>query len=230
MIGVFDSGMGGENAVKHIRRFAPNSDIVLLTDRKNAPYGTKCRGELTALAEGGISRLLDEGCERVLIACCTASTVHSQISPRRAEISIPIIEPTAKEAVRISSSGDIALLATDATVRSHAFREALGDACVLELAASPLVEAIERGERDGQISRALGEYLDALLRPIASTRADTLVLGCTHFVCLRAEIENRLKKITNRKFYTVDSSEVGARHMLKVYGAARVGEGRLKRI
>ena len=230
MIGVFDSGMGGENAVRHIKRLAPSADVILLTDRENAPYGTKCRRELAALTEEGISRLLAEGCERVLIACCTASTVHSDIGRELSKLSIPIIEPTANEALNTTETGKVALLATDATVRSHAFREALGGACALELAASPLVAAIERGERDGRISRALGKYLDELLITIGPTDADTLILGCTHFACLKGEIATRLEEMTKRKFYTVDSSEVGARHILNTYGAARIGEGRLKRI
>lgn len=229
MIGVFDSGEGGENAVRHIRAFAPDADIMLFADRENSPYGTKRRDELVRLTEAGIERLAKAGCERILIACCTASTVHGEIERELSEVSLPIIAPTAREAERITRSGKIALLATDATVQSHAFSALLGRACP-EIAASPLVCAIERGERDGHLSEACAKYLDALLSPIADTDSDTVILGCTHFVCLRREIESRLQKLTKRKIYTVDSSEVAARYILDIWPRARIGEGRLQRL
>ena len=41
MIGIFDSGRGGENVLKIMRDMGVRTDIVFLKDEKRAPYGTK---------------------------------------------------------------------------------------------------------------------------------------------------------------------------------------------
>lgn len=230
MIGVFDSGEGGENAVRHIRRMEPCADIALFADRKNAPYGTKSRGELIRLTEAGIRRLAEYGCGRVLIACCTASTVHQWIREPMRRASLPIIEPTAKRAVTATRSGRAAVIATEATVRSHAFRAALGGVCACEVAATELVTAIERGERDGNISQKTAEVISRIAAEVAASEPDTLILGCTHFARLQGEITARLESITKRKIHTVDSSKVGAEHILRSCPEARGGCGRLYRL
>ena len=230
MLGVLDSGEGGENAVKELRLLAPRSDLVLFKDKKNSPYGRKSRDELKDIVSVGIERLIKEGCDRVLIACCTASTVHSELPHRPKELSTPIILPTATRARELSRAGKIALIATDATVRSHAFADYLGDELVGELAASHLVDEIERGARDGLISRQLCEYLCSLMLEVAGTGADTLILGCTHFVRLSGEITRIYKSITGRKITLVDSAKEGAGAILREHPQLARGDGRLLRI
>lgn len=230
MIGVFDSGAGGENAVIHLKALAPQSDILLYTDRKNLPYGKKSATELRELTELGIRRLLCEGAERVLIACCTASSVHGELCAELRACSLPIIAPTARRALGITRSGRIAVIATEATVRHRAFSKALGEGCVGEVAASQLVDAIERGERDGCLCVRTADILDLLAGKIAALDADTLILGCTHFERLSGEISRRLETITKRKILTVNSAREGARELLRRFPDARAGNGRLYRI
>ena len=58
MIGILDSGIGGENTAAAVRRLYPELDILLLKDTKNAPYGTKGPREIAALTERAIMRLV----------------------------------------------------------------------------------------------------------------------------------------------------------------------------
>ena len=53
MLGVLDSGEGGENAVEELRLLCPSLDILLLKDRKNSPYGTKSRPDLIRITRTG---------------------------------------------------------------------------------------------------------------------------------------------------------------------------------
>jgi glutamate racemase len=76
VIGIFDSGVGGCVSLAELRAINGEVDIVYLADYKNAPYGTKGEGELVPIISENIERLLSLGCERVLIACCTASAMH----------------------------------------------------------------------------------------------------------------------------------------------------------
>ena len=150
MIGVFDSGVGGLTALAELRRLLPRTDMIYLADREHAPYGTKSEEEILSLAENCIKRLITAGAERILIACCTASTLHSRLTEGARRITTPIIAPAARAAQRVSR-GKIAVIATEATVRSHAFRRellAIGECEVTEHAAQELVAMVESGASD----------------------------------------------------------------------------------
>ena len=118
MIGIFDSGDGGLAAAREVRRLFQKEDIVLLADRKNAPYGTKTEEELISLVKEDIRRLSEMGCEKILVACCTASTVFPLLSEGEQQICLPIIHPTAEA---VCGSAHTAVIATERTVNSHAF-------------------------------------------------------------------------------------------------------------
>lgn len=211
MTGVFDSGVGGMCAFKILRTLLPRDDLVFLRDRKNCPYGNKTKEEIIGIAEKNIATLSSMGCSRVLIACCTASTVYDRLTDAAQRVAIPITEPTAKEAASLTRVGKIGVIATEATTRSHAFRGLLSQYDVCECAAQPLVGMIERGERDGCVKKSTTDYLIDLLSPIVDRGIDTVILGCTHFHALRGEIERILSTISKRKINTVSSAEVGAR-------------------
>ena len=191
MIGVFDSGVGGLTALAELRRLLPRTDMIYLADREHAPYGTKSEEEILSLAENCIKRLITAGAEKILIACCTASTLHSRLTEGARGITTPIIAPAARAAQRVSRGG-IAVIATEATVRSHAFRRELlsiGECEVTEHPAQELVAMVESGASDqNPLSNEEKSRLARLLEPIEASRADTLILGCTHFPHLRGHI------------------------------------------
>ena len=198
MIGVFDSGVGGLTALAELRRLLPRTDMIYLADREHAPYGTKSEEEILSLAENCIKRLITAGAERILIACCTASTLHSRLTEGARRIATPIIAPAARAAQRVSQ-GKIAVIATEATVRSHAFRRellALGEREVTEHAAQELVAMVESGASDERpLTNEEKSRLSRLLEPIEASRADTLILGCTHFPHLRGHIAAMLPEV-----------------------------------
>lgn len=213
MIGVFDSGAGGVTAVRELRHLLPTADIVFFPDRENAPYGTRSQKELLPLVSRDIELLLSHGAELVLMACCTASTVYPMLEDELKRVAIPIIEPTARAAAEATSGGRVAVIATEATVRSGAFGRALslhGIRETLEIAARELVAAVERGERDGRLSETGEALLDRYLKKVISYGADTLILGCTHFPHLEGEIRKRLPRVK-----IISSSREGAKETLK---------------
>ncbi len=224
MIGIFDSGVGGFNSLYEVRRLLPRADIVYLADRKNSPYGTKSEDELILLVTEDIRRLKALGAAKILIACCTASTVWEHLSQTEREISIPIIRPAAHAAVRESRLG-IAVIATDATVRSGAFRKEISQLSqslpVAEIAAQELVSLVEGGSRDGKITEAEMTTFTAVAEKISKTCADTLILGCTHF----SHLKKTLASLTQTKI--ISPAIEGARLVVKECGASvRFGSGR----
>ena len=198
MIGVFDSGVGGLTALAELRRLLPRTDMIYLADREHAPYGTKSEEEILSLTENCIKRLTSAGAERILIACCTASTLHSRLTEDARRITTPIIAAAARAAHKISR-GKIAVIATEATVRSHAFRRellALGEREVAEYATQELVAMVESGASDrNPLTSEQKDLLSRLLEPVGASRADTLILGCTHFPHLRGHIAAMLPSV-----------------------------------
>ncbi len=209
MIGIFDSGAGGLAALRELRRLNPREDVLFLADRKNAPYGTKSEDEILRLTAENIKKIKNAGAKRVLIACCTASTVYEKLPFELRKIALPIIDPTADLAVKSTENSHIAVIATEHTVRCSAFSQAIkrtgARITVTELEAQILVgiaECVAAGEvlDEDAISK-----IEKSLLPLTHLSADTLILGCTHFSHLKNEIRRFAK---NMKI--IDSAKTGA--------------------
>lgn len=215
MTGIFDSGVGGFNALYELRRLLPREDIIYLADVKNAPYGTKTEDELIRLVKEDIRRLHGLGCERILIACCTASTVWYELSELERKITIPIIAPSATLAA--SRGGKITVIATERTVRTKAFsREIIkisNSVSVTELSAQGLVALVECGNRDGNTDGECAAMLDEIAEEARSNGSSALILGCTHFSHLKRELAARLPNVE-----IINPAEIGARYLLEKYG------------
>ncbi len=211
MIGIFDSGVGGLCAYWQVRRMLPTEDIIYLADRKNAPYGTKTKDEILSFTRKNIKILKNMGARAVLIACCSASSIHHLLDADERRLSTPIIAPAAEAAARHGRS--IAVIATRHTVRQSAFGNAIGaisDATVTELAEQELVSLVEKGNRDGRIDTRCRKYLSDMAERIALTGADTLILGCTHFSHLEGEIGRLLPGVR-----IISPARVGATKMVR---------------
>ena len=165
-------------------------DLIYLADRRNAPYGTKSPDEILKFTENNIKLLHDCGAESVLIACCTASSLHHRLPKWAKEISLPIIRPAAIKAAEAGQR--IAVIATRHTSSSGVFKReitAFSDLPVFEFDEQGLVALVEEGNRDGRLSPECKSYLNRLAGKIKESGADTLILGCTHF----SHLENELK-------------------------------------
>ena len=202
MIGVLDSGRGGLVAYKELRRLMPKSDITYLADRKNAPYGNKSPGEILRLTECGIRRLREVGCEIILIACCTASTLHEMLPEELRNISIPIITPTAR---LCRDSRSVLVIATEHTAKSGAFSREISrfsDTSVREIPMQPLVSLIEWGHDTKCAINEIVEMCDGF---------DTLILGCTHFSHLYDDLRAELPEVK-----ILSPAHIGANEVRKI--------------
>ena len=213
MVGLFDSGSGGLNTVRYVKEFSPDVDLVYLIDRARAPYGIKTERELVKITKENIEALLDRGAERVLIACCTASTVHSLLPKELHSLSFPIIEAIAKRAEDSTRIGRIGVIATERTVRSHSFKAALSECEVYESALTELVTMIDCGLSDASIDEDGKKALEHMLLPLLNQGIDTLVLGCTHFPALIKTIENMTRPYGVTA--VIDSARIGAELITK---------------
>ena len=209
MIGVFDSGAGGLFAAETLRSLRPKIDIAFFADRENAPFGIKNKREIVDITARGIDKLLNFGAEKVLIACCTASTVFDMLPEDIKEVSVPIIQSVSQAAADITKNRKIGILSTEATLKSGSFPKEilkiLPTAQVVSYASRALVSLADAGESDGKLGEDGKKIIMKEISPFLDSGIDTLVLGCTHFAAFETEIGNRLG------VSIVNSAKAGAR-------------------
>jgi glutamate racemase len=150
----------------------------------------------------------------VVIACNTATA--AALNTAREVFDIPIIgviTPGAEAAVAATRNKRVGVISTEGTLQSqeylHAIREANPTIGVLPKAAPQLVELVEAGKSDSPETEAV---LREALRDILDYRADTLILGCTHYPMLKPLI----RKITGDTVTVVDSAETTAARVTRV--------------
>lgn len=205
-IGVFDSGVGGLTVLREISA-RTSSDIIYLGDCARLPYGSKSPETVRRYAVQAAEFLTSRGIGLLVVACNTA-TAHALDALKR-KLSIPVIgviEPGARAAAAVSK-GRVGVIATEGTVNSHAYRDALlsmrPELEVFEHACPLFVPLIEEGWANTRVAREIAE---TYLAPLLDEKIDTLVLGCTHYPLLRRTIES----VTRRRVTIVDSAETTA--------------------
>lgn len=217
-VGVLDSGVGGLSVILEIRRQLPHEDILYFADSGNCPYGVRPPAEIRDLAERAAAFLLEQGAKSLVVACNTASTAAvAYLREVWPEIPIVGMVPAVKPAARMTESGIIGVLATEATSRTPVLWDVIdrfaSDVKVLIAAPPGLVEAVEDG-RTG--APEISAVLKKAVEPMLAQGADALVLGCTHFPFLRPALES----ILQGKMQLIDSGEAVARQTVRVLEAA----------
>src|SRR3984885_13671175 len=195
-IGVFDSGFGGLTVLRALLHRLPGAKFAFLGDTARLPYGSKSRRTIARYAAQSAQFLVNEqGAEFLVIACNTASALA--LDAIQDAVSVPVlgvIEPGAAAARAASGTGDVLVVATEATVHSSAYTAAstAHGLRAIEKACPLLVPLVEEGWTDHPITANVIDIYLGELRAEASGRSlapDTLVLGCTHYPLLRPLIE-----------------------------------------
>jgi glutamate racemase len=209
-IGVFDSGFGGLTVLRALIERLPHARFAFLGDTARLPYGSKSRRTIARYAVQSAQFLVrEQHAEFLVIACNTASALALDAIQQAVPVPVlGVIEPGARSALAASRSGDVLVIATDATVHSHAYASACQalNLRALEKACPLLVPLVEEGWTDHPVTeQVIRIYLDELAAQAAAQglSPDTLVLGCTHYPLLRPLIERLAPAGTS----VIDSAE-----------------------
>ena len=220
-IGVFDSGFGGLTVLRALIQRLPQARFVFLGDTARLPYGSKSRRTIARYAAQSAQFLVrEQGAQYLVIACNTASALALDAIQEAVPVPVlGVIEPGAQAARQASRSGDVAVIATDATVQSHAYSSAchaLGLRAI-EKACPLLVPLVEEGWTDHNVTAdVIRIYLDELKDEAAAQglRPDTLVLGCTHYPLLRSLIEQAVAPSGIQVIDSAESTADAAVHLI----------------
>lgn len=194
-IGIFDSGVGGLTVYRALHERLPNERFVYLGDTARVPYGTKSLATVERYAVENSRFLEAHGIKLLVVACNTASALA--VPAIRRAVNVPVIgviEPGARAAVEVaqtanvSESGEanIGVIATEATVNSGAYANAIAaldtKAEVIARACPLFVPLAEEGWANTDVARIVArDYLS----DFRQTPISALVLGCTHYPILR---------------------------------------------
>lgn len=189
-IGIFDSGVGGLSVLKAIHTKLPNEHLIYVADAAYAPYGDKAPQDILVRSKFIVDYLLHRKVKAIVIACNTASAIAAKELRQAVDVPIIAIEPAIKPAIATSGNKVIGVLATKNTIASAAFSrlcEKYANGAKLIVQSCPgLVEQIEVGHFSSTTTVAL---LRKYLASIVAAKADTLVLGCTHYPFLIKQIQ-----------------------------------------
>jgi glutamate racemase len=207
-IGIFDSGVGGLTVYRALHERLPNERFVYLGDTARVPYGTKSLATVERYAVENSRFLQAHGIKLLVVACNTASALA--LPAIRKAVKVPVmgvIEPGSRAAVEVAGGEKIGVIATEATVQSHAYAQAIAsmgsDVEVIERACPLFVSLAEEGWANSDVARIVAQdYLSEFKKtPIAA-----LVLGCTHYPILRDVIS----EIVGRNVNLIDSGAATA--------------------
>ncbi len=222
-IGVFDSGVGGLTVLRQILRRMPAESTIYLGDNARAPYGPRSDEEVLLFSRQAIDRLAERDVKAIVIACNTSTAIALADLRRRHDLPIlGVIRPGAVTAALSTRTRRVGVIATTATVRSHAYFNAIKEenpaievyehatpALVPLVEAGklhgPLVEAIVRDELAGLLGERDTDGLPVGPQP-ASASIDTLLLGCTHYPL----IEGAIRAVAGERIAMVDSATATA--------------------
>jgi len=208
-IGVFDSGLGGLTVVRRLMAELPGEDVVYLGDSARVPYGIKSAETVRKFAAEDAAFLMRFDPKLIVVACNTASAYA--IEHLRAALPVPVIgvvAPGAARAVELGDGGPIGVIATEGTIASGAYQQAIEALApgrtVLTGSAPLLVPIVEEGRREDDpiVLAVLSDYLHRLQRD----RPSVLILGCTHYPLLSRAIG----KLMGPHVRLVDSGEATA--------------------
>lgn len=184
-IGVFDSGVGGLSVANAIRAALPDHEVLLREDKEHVPYGTRQPAEILSFVVPIFQALVDDGCQVIVVACNTVSTTLAGELRQQFDIPLVVIEPMVKPAAELTKSKIIAVCATPTTLASpryHWLKTTYAAGIkVLEPDCADWPAMIEHNAVDQRkVAAHINESLQA--------GADVIVLACTHYHWIEAEI------------------------------------------
>jgi glutamate racemase len=210
-IGVFDSGFGGLTVLRELLPLVPGAHYLYLGDTARLPYGSKSQATIARYAVESARFLAARGAQHLVIACNTATALA--LDDIRAAVPIPVtgvIEPVVRVTQQRHPTANTLILATTATVHSHAYRTVCEQHGLrpAEKACPLLVPLIEEGWIDHPVTR---DVLRIYLREaLALCAPEVVILGCTHYPLIAPLVAQTLAELGSIA-EVIDSARATAR-------------------
>jgi glutamate racemase len=197
-IGVFDSGYGGLTVLSQIKKALPEYDFLYLGDNARAPYGNRSFDVVHEFTWQAVQFLFEQDCPLVILACNTASakalrtiqqTQLLESYPSRRVLGV--IRPSTETIGDWTKTNHVGILGTHGTIQSNSYQIELQKFAphvkVFQLACPMWVPLIENNYHNTLAGKTI--IRDDVYNLLAmSPQIDTIVLACTHYPLIEAQI------------------------------------------
>ena len=214
-IGVFDSGLGGLTAVRELKNVLPNENIIYFGDTGRVPNGTRSNETIRKYADQDTKFLLENNVKMIIAACGTVSSVAYYL---KRDLPVPytgVVSPTCFATAKATRNKKIGVIGTSATINSHSYRDLIhsfdSEIEVIEQDCPLFVPLVENGfiDKDDPVTRLV---IERYLKGIMEAKADTVILGCTHYPIIAEAISSVIGSEVN----LIDSGRETAIYAAKI--------------
>ena len=194
---VFDSGLGSLSIIKPIQQ-AIKSDIVYFADQKNFPYGRKSKLELTNIITKTVNMLEEKFEPDLIVIGSNTPSLLVEINKKN----IVKVLPPIKKAAKMSKTGNIAMLATLAVVRSRKLSDYVRKnrlpkhVNLRKIDATQLVRLVEDGKFLDNKKLCKKTVRKVLSEPFSKSDIDVAILSSTHLPFLLPFLKKQFPNIT----------------------------------
>ncbi len=194
-IAVFDSGLGSLSIIKSIQKKI-KAEIIYFADQENYPYGTKPISQIRKIIRLTIKKLQKNFKPDVIVI---GSNTPSLLLDIKSGPKIIGVYPPLNEAIKITKTKKIAILATGSVVKSNSLTRYIKKYLskkikIIKINASPLVDLVESGRFISQ--KALGEKrIRKILKPLTKENIDVVTLSSTHLPFLLPLLQKNFPEV-----------------------------------
>jgi glutamate racemase len=194
---VFDSGLGSLSIIKPIQQ-AVKSDIVYFADQKNFPYGKKSKLELTKIITKTVNMLEEKFKPDLIVIGSNTPSLLVEINKKN---TVKVLPPI-KKAAKISTTGNVAILATHAVVRSRKLSEYVRKSKLPKhvnlkrIDATQLVRLVEEGKFLDNQKLCEKTVRKVLSKQFSKSNVDVAILSSTHLPFLLPFLKKQFPNIT----------------------------------
>lgn len=193
-LGIFDSGLGGLLITRAVREAIPDMDILYYGDTLHLPYGNRSEEAIYMYTRRSMEFMFDQGCKLIVVACNTASAtalrrMQMEWLPEGAYPGrniIGVVVPTLEAAIE-KGHKRLGLIGTNYLVRSDVYKlelTKLSPGIEIHQQATPLLVPLIENDGMNWAQDVLAHYLV----PLLAKDIECLMLACTHYPFLKAQI------------------------------------------
>jgi len=197
-IAVFDSGIGSLSVIQALMQELPNESIIYLADRAHYPYGRKTKEQLRSIVVQTIKFLEKFDPKSIIVASITPSMLVLREARLHATVPVFGVYPMLNDAVALSKTKHIALMATERTIQSDELDEYVKPYImttkIVMVNASSMIDLVESGQflEDANVKETITR---AMHNVRSDPKIDVAILGSTHLPLIKDRIANLFPKM-----------------------------------
>ncbi|MBE0586262.1 MAG: aspartate/glutamate racemase family protein [Desulfofustis sp.] len=200
MIGVYDSGLGGLLLARKLGERYPERQIHVFCDTSGSTLSARPVAEVVEHCSRGLSILVEQGAELIVVACHEAGIGLLTPDKRHAAAAVPLIDlasVAAHAALAMSTGGRIGVITTrtvaDRGIYQSLLLAARADLALFCQACPLLLPLIEEGWYNKVETKMI---IKRCLRPLRERQIDTLIPACSSYQLVLPQIAARVGRRT----------------------------------